>query len=128
MSKIEEMEVGVENECQTVNRAVKTNIIQEEDETYTKSMIGLGSGMHDEKIVKLLGVGWNCESDDLFFNLSDLIDFAKNLPVTKRSLFRLIAKIFDPLRISVRCQDEVFVSSYLSRKERLGRTSKWRFA
>ncbi len=34
MSKIEEMEVGVENECQKVNRAVKTNIIQEDDETY----------------------------------------------------------------------------------------------
>jgi hypothetical protein len=80
-----------------VNRAVKTNIIQEEDETYTKSTIGLGGGTHDEKIVKLLGVGWNCESDDLFFNLSDLIDFAKNLPVTKRSLLRLTAKIFDPL-------------------------------
>ena len=42
------MEVGVENECQRVNRAVKTNIIQEEDKTYTKSTIGLGCGMHDD--------------------------------------------------------------------------------
>jgi hypothetical protein len=51
----------------------------------------------DTKTVKLLGVSWNCESDDLYFNISDLIDFVKDLPITKRSLLKLTAKIFDPL-------------------------------
>ena len=56
-----------------------------------------GHGSRDEKTVKSLGVGWNCESDDLFFNIQDLIEFAKNLPLTKRSFLRLTAKIYDPL-------------------------------
>ena len=95
INKIKETEESIKNECQTTEREVEPNLIQEEDETYTKSTIG--SGTNDEKTVKLLGVGWNCESDDLLFNLSDLIDFAKDLPVTKRSLLKLTAKIFDPL-------------------------------
>ena len=51
----------------------------------------------DTKTVKLLGVSWNCESNDRCFNISDLINFAKDLPITKRSLLKLTAKIFDPL-------------------------------
>ena len=66
--------------------------------TYHKlDIIALRYSMNDEKTVKLLGVGWKCESDDLLFYLSDLIDFAKDFPVSKRSLLKLTAKIFDPL-------------------------------
>ena len=97
MNRIKEIEVGIENECRTVNHEVKATTIQEDDDTYTKSTIVSGDGSRDEKTVKLLGVGWNCESDDLFFNIQDLIEFAKNLPVTKRSFLRLTAKILDPL-------------------------------
>ena len=49
--------------------------------------------------MKLLGVSWNCRLDEIFFNLYDLIDYVKELPVTKRSLLRMTAKIFDPLGI-----------------------------
>ena len=59
----------------------------------------IGSGRNDEKTVKLVGVCWNRESDDLLFDLPSLIDFAKDLPVSKRSLLKLTAKIFDPLRM-----------------------------
>ena len=97
MNRIKEIEVGIENECRTVNREVKATTIQEDDDTYTKSTIGSRDGSRDKKTVKLLGVGWNCESDDQFFNIQDLIEFAKNLPMTERPFLRLTAKIFDPL-------------------------------
>ena len=49
--------------------------------------------------MKLLGVSWNCQSDEIFFNLSDLIDYVKELSVTKRSLLRMTGNIFEPLGI-----------------------------
>ena len=54
---------------------------------------------NEEKVGKLLGVSWNCLSDELFFNLFDLIDIVNELSVRKRSLLPVTAKIFDPLGI-----------------------------
>ena len=42
MNKINETEESIKNECQTTEREVEPSLIQEEDETYTKSMIGSG--------------------------------------------------------------------------------------
>ena len=67
-----------------------------EDETYAKSTIGPTTAT-EGKSVKVLGVNWNTGSHELFFKFDDLITFAKCLPVTKRSLLKLTAKIFDPL-------------------------------
>ena len=47
--------------------------------------------------MKLLGVRWNIGEDVLFFDFTELQDYARLLPVTKRSLLKLVAKIFDPL-------------------------------
>jgi hypothetical protein len=47
--------------------------------------------------VKVLGSIWNTASDTLEFNFSNLVDEAKSLPPTKRSLLKISAKIFDPL-------------------------------
>ena len=44
MNRIEEIEVGSEEKCRTVNREVKATTIQEDDDTYTKSTIGSGDG------------------------------------------------------------------------------------
>ena len=47
--------------------------------------------------VKVLGLGWNTDSDQLYFDLGEVIKYSCNLPPTKRSLLRLSTKIFDPL-------------------------------
>ena len=49
------------------------------------------------KEAKILGVSWNTQSDELSFCLSDLVQYAANLPMTKRSVLRVTASIFDPL-------------------------------
>ena len=46
---------------------------------------------------KVLGVNWDNEYDELFFELSQIVELAKMLKPTKRSLLKLAAKIFDPL-------------------------------
>ena len=45
---------------------------------------------------KLLGVNWDSDSDRIYFDVQHVIDCAKSLPPTKRSLLKLAAKIFDP--------------------------------
>ncbi len=47
--------------------------------------------------VKVLGVGWNYKTDTLHQEHSDLVEYAKSLPATKRSVLKLSAKIFDPI-------------------------------
>ena len=69
--------------------------IEEEDEYFTKSTIG--PNQVSEELVKTLGVCWDTESDEMSFDFKELIEYANTLKVTKRSLLRLSAKVFDPL-------------------------------
>ena len=48
---------------------------------------------------KLLGVIWDNHSDELLVDLSELSHYVKCLPVTKRSVLKLSARIFDPLGV-----------------------------
>ena len=69
----------------------------QEDESYAKATTGPTTVNQESKFVKVLGVNWNTESDEFLFDFTELIKFARSLPVTKRSLLKLSAKIFDPL-------------------------------
>ena len=74
--------------------------VTEEDESYAKATAG--PPVNDDKtadsnIVKVLGSIWNIATNEFTFNLSDLAEQAKVLPTTKRSLLKILAKIFDPL-------------------------------
>ena len=50
-----------------------------------------------EQFVKILGNYWDVIRDEFRYDLSDLIEYADSLPVTKRSVLKLSAKIFDPI-------------------------------
>ena len=69
--------------------------IEEEDESFTKSTIG--PNQVSDKLVKTLAVCWDTESDEMSFDFKELIEYANTLKVTKRSLLKLSAKVFDPL-------------------------------
>ena len=49
--------------------------------------------------VKVLGVGWNEISDEICYDLGELVEYAKSLPPTKRSVLKLSIQIFDPIRL-----------------------------
>ncbi len=51
----------------------------------------------DKSEVKVLGIVWDTDEDNFGIDLRDVIEYGKRLPVTKRSILKLSAKIFDPL-------------------------------
>ena len=71
---------------------------KEDDESYAKSSTSLGSPTtSDGKTVEVLGINWDTDNDEIFFNFAELYEFGRSLPVNKRSVLKLTAKIFDPL-------------------------------
>ena len=73
--------------------------IQEDDESYAKSTTGTVSSASKESVVKVLGLNWNIHTDEFYFECDELYDYAVSLPLSKRSVLKVTAKIFDPIGI-----------------------------
>ena len=103
------MEVREEN-----NRRVIPDI--QEPVTLEEQPTSSSSSGSEHSSVKILGVPWDTESDELECDLSKLTDFIKTLPPTKRTVLRLSAKIFDqlsllaPFTIVMKCYSKPYVS------------------
>ncbi|XP_044172645.1 uncharacterized protein LOC114972132 [Acropora millepora] len=70
----------------------------EDDESYAKSSITPGnSETKNDTVVKVLGMNWDTVEDNFLFNFTDLCDYGMSLPVTKRSVLKLSAMVFDPI-------------------------------
>ena len=96
LAKIESNELG--SEKPTDRSLMKPNCQTfEEDESYAKSTTGHNTIDTADNTVKVLGANWNTKSDEIFFNFERWKAEASSLPMTKRSLLVLTAKIFDPL-------------------------------
>lgn len=75
----------------------KPNVL-EEDNMYTKTTIGVEDPEeHGEQ--KVLEVYWNFLEDFLAFTLQPLSQVVNELSPTKRSILKIVAKIFDPLGV-----------------------------
>ena len=72
---------------------LKTSKIAEDEQTYSQ----FAMGAVEDSGSKVLGVNWNSDSDQLHINLSSVVEFARSLPPTKRSVLKVAAKIYDPL-------------------------------
>ncbi|XP_068749238.1 uncharacterized protein [Montipora capricornis] len=67
------------------------------DESYAKEMLGVKVGTRCEKV---LGLSWNCDQDLFVFELTELVKRADGLPVTKRSILKVVAGLYDPLGVT----------------------------
>ena len=76
--------------------STKTSV-SEEEQTFAQFHTGLLNSTGTSPHNKLLGVLWDSEADGLLIDLSELVTYAHGLPVTKRTVLRVSAKIFDPL-------------------------------
>ena len=76
------------------NNVVRDSLPGEDNQSYAKATTG--SPTQDDK-TKVLGVHWNTDTDEILFDVIEIVEYAKTLPVTKRSLLKFTAKIFDPL-------------------------------
>ena len=52
-----------------------------------------------ETTVKVLGNTWNTQTDQFEYNVQNIIDLAERLKPTKRSVLRILQKVYDPLGI-----------------------------
>jgi hypothetical protein len=69
-----------------------------------RQIISLGSSdvkevVKVEHVVKVLGLNWNFARDTFVFRFDDIIKLASELPSSKRSILKIIAKVFDPLGV-----------------------------
>ena len=72
----------------------------EEDETYAKTYLGQSElPMSNDQQSKVLGLSWDNINDCLLFNLDWLIQYAIELPLTKQSVLKVAAKLYEPLGI-----------------------------
>ena len=49
---------------------------------------------------KVLGIIWDLAADTIIFYFDELVNEAFSLPMTKRSILKISAKIFDPLGLT----------------------------
>ena len=67
----------------------------EEDQTYATTHLGIKRTAVEER--KVLGLNWDIMRDAFILRFDWLVSFAKELPSTKRSILRVVAKLYDPL-------------------------------
>ena len=90
---------NVNQQAQSVQQSVGS--MHEDDESYAKSTTGTISSASKESVVKVLGLNWNTLSDEFYFEYGELYDYAIKLPLSKRSVLKVTAKIFDPIGILI---------------------------
>ena len=56
-------------------------------------LFGFGKSCTESEVSKLLGITWNSQTEEFLFCFSELIEYAQQLPVTKRSLLKVSAKL-----------------------------------
>ena len=75
------------------------NTTNEDDESYAKLSTTPGNSESKSHIVKVLGLNWDTSSDEFFFDLTELYNYGRALPETKRSILKLSSKILDPIGV-----------------------------
>ena len=89
---------------QRIKDAEKSNMLEngqkenpEIQDSFAKETLGTTADKHESK-TKVLGIGWDMQSDTLEINLSKVsnLDLNPGLP-TKRTILSTLASIFDPL-------------------------------
>ena len=93
LKKIQNCEVDTSQDTNDIS--IEKNVV-EENQSYAKTSFG-PTTPDDEVQVKVLGSRWNAETDKLYFNFDDLLQYARTLPATKRSLLKITSKVYDPL-------------------------------
>lgn len=92
---IERSERGAQITVNTTDRN-QNQCVTEDDQSYTKSVVG-SFATNSEDLATILGVSWDTRSDMLLYDFEELRKYISTLPVTKRSILKLAARVFDPL-------------------------------
>ena len=83
-------------QCELRDGAKLNDKTKSADESYAKEMLGRKEGTKNERV---LGLSWDCDEDLFIFELSALAKRSDGLAVTKRSILKIAAGMYDPLGI-----------------------------
>ena len=98
---------NAENQTNEENK----DVVLENSDSFAKVFVGETKEIKSPRQVRTLGLTWDCDEDQFDFNLAKLVEFSRSLEPTKRNVFRLNAKLWDPLGLLV----PVMLSKYCSK-------------
>ena len=75
----------------------ETRLVTEDDNSYARAKLGVDDEINEEIEHKVLGLLWNHSTDELIIDFKPILDVAANLPVTKRTVLKVTAQVYDPL-------------------------------
>ena len=75
---------------------MEASMVSEEDKTYTQTQLGVNDSTISCEM-KILGLNWDIEKDTFMFYFDGLVQFSRELPLNKRSVLKVVAKLYDPL-------------------------------
>ena len=76
----------------------EVNAVEEEDMTYSKSILG-NAVTEDVGKQRILGTLWDFHNDNLVFDLTDTASLARRVEPTKRNVISTASKFYDPLGV-----------------------------
>ena len=78
--------------------------VQEEDESFSKSVFKQGTGTEQ----KVLGMLWNPNQDELSYDLTKILEGVEVQPVTRILILSTATRFFDPLGLTGSLSNDVF--------------------
>ena len=69
----------------------------EEDLSYAKLLLRTESSHSHQTEQKVLRLNWNFARDTSVIRFDDIVKLVNELPSSKRSILKIITKVFDPL-------------------------------
>ena len=74
--------------------------VTQDDSTLAKLSVGESAeGVNSSQDQKVLGINWNVERDEMYFDFEKLVKVTRSLNPTKCNLLKMIACLYDPLGI-----------------------------
>ena len=91
------LELIREDRTRTKENCYEPQPVVEDTETYARVTMGHLEELDTKNEHKVLGLNWNCVSDDFIFRFEAILKLAESLEPTRRSLLKVTSSFFDPL-------------------------------
>ena len=93
---MQQIQLAEDRHAQTSTKKIEITVTEEE--SFANSQVEtFESKDSNPQVSKLLGLLWDSKDDHFKYDFTKLLQFARDMPPTKRSLLQITAKIFDPL-------------------------------
>ena len=85
--------------CEDQVGTVGTCAVMEDTESYAKTTVNHLEKLDMKDEHKVLGVNWNCVTDEFIFKFEALLRLSEDLEPTRKNLLKVTSSFFDPLGV-----------------------------